>query len=127
MADLPPQLQSDRSFTFHLTPWAPGCDGRSVGSRERNRMMAATPVRAFERLLSRLRIAPRNVAVRTDHLGDPEICRIIDRAPLCLIWHGIDTAEANVVLKHMALSGWEPAEVLPLPQPARGLETTMAA
>lgn len=127
MTVLPDSLTEMRSYTFHLTPWAPGCNGRTVGSADRNRMMAAEPVRAMRSLLKRLMIAPENVRAQVDSAGDPEIVRIVDDAPLCLIWHGLDVAEANVLISHLALTGWRPEATRPLPRPCAPESESLAA
>lgn len=127
MTDIPADLAEPRSFTFHLTPYAPGCNGLSVDHPSRSRMMAAEPVRAMRSLLKRLAIAPENVRAQVDYLRDAEIVRIIDNAPLCFIWHGLDAAEANILLRHLALTGWRPETTLPLPRPYAGAIQSVAA
>lgn len=127
MTAVPDSLVEMRSFTFHLTPYAPGCNGLDVDAPARGRMMAAEPVRAMRSLLKRLMIAPENVRAQTDYLGDAEVVRIIDNAPLCFIWHGLDAAEANILFRHLALTGWRPESTLPLPRPYTAAVESAAA
>lgn len=104
--DLPAALTRRRSWTFHLTPWAPGCDGRTAAEPRRNRMMAAaTPERAVRSLLSKLLVGPGEVRAAVDPVGDVEIIRVSDQAPLCLVWTGADAAEINTVLRWLAQTG----------------------
>lgn len=114
--ELPADLQRDRSWTIHLTPAAPGCAGVSAGDARRNRMDALTPVKAMRALLSRLRIAPEQVRVRTASNGDVEVIRVIDAMPLAFVWHGATAAELNQVVCFLMLDGWRPRRIEPLPQ-----------
>lgn len=123
---LPPELSDLRSWTFHLTPWAPGCVDRYPSDPARNRMMAATPERALRSVLTRLAVAPEAMRAQPDQHGDPELVRVVDDAPMCLVWHGADSAEINQVLRHLALSGWRPAQILP-PLPASPYEDEQKA
>lgn len=115
--ELPADLQADRSWTFHLTPAAPGCAGVSAGDARRNRMDALTPEKAMRGLLSRLRIAPEQVRVQVDLNGDVEVLRVIDATPLAYVWHGATAAELNQVLRFLLLDGWRPRRIEPLPAP----------
>lgn len=115
--ELPPDLQRDRSWTFHLTPAAPGCAGVSPGDARRNRMDALTPLKAMRALLSRLRIAPEQVRVDTALNGDVEVLRVIDAMPLAFVWHGATAAELNQVIRFLMLDGWRPRRIEPLPKP----------
>lgn len=117
--ELPADLQADRSWTFHLTPAAPGCVGWSVGDARRNYMTALTPEKAMRALLSRLRIVPEQVRVQLAPDGETEVVRVIDRTPLALIWHGATAAELNQVIRFLMLDGWRPRRVEPLPQPTQ--------
>lgn len=115
--ELPADLQRDRSWTFHLTPAAPGCAGVSAGDARRNRMDALTPLKAMRALLSRLRIVPEQVRVQTAPNGDVEVIRVIDATPLAFVWHGATAAELNQVIRFLMLDGWRPRRIEPLPAP----------
>lgn len=117
--ELPPDLQRDRSWTFHLTPAAPGCAGVSPGDARRNRMDALTPLKAMRALLSRLRIAPEQVRVAAALNGDVEVLRVIDAMPLAFVWHGATAAELNQVIRFLVLDGWRPRRIEPLPKPSQ--------
>lgn len=115
--ELPPDLQRDRSWTFHLTPAAPGCAGVSPGDARRNRMDALTPLKAMRALLSRLRITPEQVRVAAALNGDVEVLRVVDAMPLAFVWHGATAAELNQVIRFLMLDGWRPRRIEPLPKP----------
>jgi hypothetical protein len=105
-ARTPASLSQIRTVIVHLTPFAPGCGGHSVGDRRRNRTFwQRPPVRVMRSVLSRLQREPHQVVVFEHPSGDVDLHARVEPfgdVPVASFWEGLTADEARAALLTLA-------------------------
>lgn len=95
---------SKRDVTFHLTPFAPGCEHLAINSPKRQfTTFGRRPGQALDGLFKRLEVSPRAVALTPLQNGETAIHPIgKPDSPWAFIWLGLTFTEAREALAALA-------------------------